>query len=66
MERPTVLATPFRQDLQHAAGVFFAGKAQNEVVRVGYQKSASLQARLPLLLEPPVQHIMQEDIGQQR
>jgi hypothetical protein len=66
VERQAVLAEALRQYLQHATGVLFTGEAHDEVVRVAYQESASLQPGLHLLLEPHVQHVVQVDVGQQR
>ena len=52
MQRKTILAEPFRQDLQHAAGVRFTGEAHDQIVRVTHQKSAAPQPWLYHLLEP--------------
>jgi hypothetical protein len=50
----TVFAEPLRQYVQHAAGVFFTGEANDEVVRIAHQEGTAFQTRLYALCEPQV------------
>jgi hypothetical protein len=50
---------------KRAAASLFAGKANDEVIRVAHQESSALEARLYDLCEPHVQHVVQVDVGQQ-
>ena len=66
VERQPVPAEPFRQHVHHLACIGFVGKTNNEVIRVPDQESSTMQTRLHFLLEPHVQHVVQEDVGQER
>jgi hypothetical protein len=62
----SVLAHPLGQNLHDPPGVIFSGYPDHEVIRVTNQESFSLQARANLRLEPFVQHVVQENVGQER
>src|SRR5271157_1203837 len=66
VDRQAVLAHPLGQHLQDPSGVIFSGYPDHEVVRVANQEGFSFQTRAHVLLEPFVQHIVQDDIGQER
>jgi hypothetical protein len=46
-------------------GVVFSGYPDHKVVRITDHEGFSLQARANVLLEPFVEHIVQEDVGQE-
>ena len=48
------------------AGVFLTGEPHDEIVRVADQERSPLEAGLDLPLEPIVQHIVQEDVREDR
>ena len=66
VDRQAVLAHPLGQDLHDPPGVVFSGYPDHKVVRIAYHEGFSFQARANLLLEPFIQHVVQEDIGQER
>ena len=66
MEGPSVFAEPFRQPVQHLPGVFRAGKAPDEVVRIADPESPTSPPWLHVPLEPDIQQIVQVDVGQER
>ena len=66
VDRQAVLAHPLGQDLHDPPGVVFSGHPDHEVVRIANQERFAFQARANLLLEPFVQHVVQDDVGQER
>ncbi|MND04542.1 hypothetical protein D3C83_248740 [compost metagenome] len=66
MDRQPILAEPLRQYVQHRPRIRLVGEPEDEIVRVTDQVGSATQARLDFRLEPFVQHVVQEDIGQQR
>src|SRR5262249_49356116 len=64
--RQAVLLKAFGQHFQYSPGVFFTGESHGEVVRKANQKGAPFQAWLNILLEPVVQHVVQEYIREHR
>lgn len=66
VDRQAVLAHPPGQDVHDPSGVVFSGHPDHEVVRIANQERLSFQARANLRLEPVVEHVVQDDIGQER
>ena len=66
VDRQAVLAHSLGQHLQDPSGVIFSGYPDHEVVRVANQEGFSFQTRAHFFLEPFIQHVMQDDIGQER
>ena len=62
MDCQSVLAESLRQNLPHPPGIPRIGEADDEVVRVANEIGPSTQAWLDHLLEPLVQHVVQEDV----
>jgi hypothetical protein len=58
--------SPIRQDLHDSPGVVFSGCPDHEVVRIADHERSAFQAGANFLLEPFVQHVVQEDVGQKR
>src|SRR5271166_4275807 len=66
VDRQAVFLKALGQHVHHPSGIFLTGKAHDEVVRVADQERAPLEARLDLPLEPFVQHVVQEDVREDR
>ena len=62
MDGQSILAKSFGDDFHHAEGVTMIAKPNHEVVRVADEEGITPQARLHVLIEPEVQHIVQEHI----
>src|SRR4051794_36655742 len=60
-----VSAESLREDGQHPTRIFFLAEGQHGIVRVTDQDCAALQPRLDVLLEPHVQHFVQESVRKQ-
>src|SRR6202165_4562614 len=61
-----VLAESLRQYGQHPTRIFLLAEGQHRIVRVADQDRSALEPRLDVPLEPHVQHLVQEDVRQQR
>src|SRR5450759_4477822 len=53
-------------DLHDSLGVVCSGSPDHKVVRIADQEGFSFQAGANFLLEPFVEHVVQEDVGQER
>ena len=62
MKRQTVSAKAFRQYGHYPPGVLLLDTSQDKVVAIADQVGGSFQARLDLLLEPLIQHIVQINV----
>lgn len=62
VNRQSILGKPLGENRQDATGVRLMGESHDKVVRVADQERLPLQARLDLVLEPFVQHLVQEQI----
>ena len=60
------LREPLRKDSQDPFRILAILKAENEVIGVPNFGGLAAQARLDLVLEPLVEHVVQVDVGQQR
>jgi len=65
VQAQAIFAKALRQHGQHPTRIFFQAETQHSVIRVADQDSSALQPRLDVLLEPHVQHFVQEDVRQQ-
>ena len=66
MQRKPKPAKTFSQYSQYPFGVAVSLEGHHEVIGKPYQISASAQARSHLLRGPSVQHVMQEDVREDR
>ena len=62
VDHQAVLAEPLRQDFHHTLGVTVVAKPHNEIIRKADEEGTVSQSTLHLLLEPEIQHIVQEQI----
>jgi hypothetical protein len=65
VDRQAVLAHPLGQDLHDSLSVGFSGSPNRKVIRVADQERLAFQTGANFLLEPFVQHVVQEDVGQE-
>jgi hypothetical protein len=65
MNRQGVLAEPLRQNFHDALGIALIAKSNYEIIRIADEEGTVPQTRLHVLLEPEVQHVMQEHIRKQ-
>src|SRR5262249_6872046 len=65
VDAQAVLAEALRQDLQDALGIALVAKPNHEIVRVADEEGTLTQAWLHVPLDPEVQHVVQEHVGQQ-
>ena len=61
----TILAESLRQDFHDALGIALVAKPNHEIIRIADEESTLTQARLHVLLEPKIQHVVQEHVRQQ-
>jgi hypothetical protein len=65
MNGQTVFAESLRQDFQDALGIALVAKSNHEIVCVADEESTLTQTWLHVLLEPEIQHGVQEHVGLQ-
>jgi hypothetical protein len=66
MQRKPKPSKPFPQHFQHPLGVVVGLEGHHEVIGKPHQGRVPAQARSPLVLEPHVQHMVQEDVREDR
>ena len=66
MEREPIASKPLPQHFQHPFAVVVVLEGHHEVIGEPHQGTRPRHARLHLALEPFVQHVMQEDVREQR
>ena len=59
MDGQAILAKSFRDDFHHAFGIALIAKPDHEIIRIADQEGIASQARLHVLFEPEVEHIVQ-------
>ena len=64
MKREPISTQTFSQNVKHALTVLAVFKGNDKIVAVAHQLAATTQAGRDLLLEPYIQHMMQENIGE--
>src|SRR5262249_34880373 len=64
--RQAVLLHAPGKHVHHAPCIVFSLKANNKVVRIADEEGAPSQARFHIPFEPLVEHLVQEDVCQQR
>ena len=62
MDRQAILAKPFWNDFQNALGITTIAKSDHEIIRVADEEGTVSQTGIHLLLEPQIQHVVQEDV----
>lgn len=64
MNRQAISSESFRKHLHHATRVVLTSESNDKVIRIADEECSSPQTRLNLIGEPPVQNVMQVDVGQ--
>ena len=57
-----MLAKPLGQDFHHPSGIAFIAKPDDDVIRIADQACVAPKPGAHLLLEPLVQHVVQEHV----
>ena len=61
----TILAESLRQDFHDALGIALVAKPNHEIIRITDEKDTLTQPWFHVLLEPQIQHVVQEHVRQQ-
>jgi hypothetical protein len=65
MKTQTELTQPGGEISPQPPGILFILEADHKVIAVSHKDNAASGLRLPPLLDPEIEHIVQEDVGQQ-
>jgi hypothetical protein len=66
VDRQSITAKPFWNDFQNALGITTIAKSDHEIIRITDEEGTVSQAGRHFAFEPQVQHIVQEDVREQR
>src|SRR6056297_21573 len=62
MDCQTVLAKTLRDDIHDTLGITLVAETDHEIIRIADQEGTSVKTRFDFLLEPKIQHIVQEHV----
>src|SRR5262245_3028375 len=66
VDRQSITAKPFWNDFQNALSITTVAKSDHEIIRVTDEEGTVSQTRFHIAFDPQIQHVVQEDVREQR